>query len=281
METNNIAISINKDSCIKCGRCARVCPHKIMNQDKKGEILVTHIDFCSRCGHCVDVCPTDSIQHSTFSSENIHTIDYSTLPTPEQVMLLIKSRRSNRSMTSNPIPKEMLEQIIEAAQYAPTAVNTRQISFTIITEHDKLEDISNFTIKTFGSLTKILKNPIVKCVLKPFLEDVYKNIPLLEKFKEEQKKGNDPILRKATVLLIIHTPKSNRWGKAEANMAYQNASLMAQSLGISQIYMGFVLKAIEQDCKGSLLKKLGITGKVQAVMALGLPTFKYPKYVDR
>ena len=99
--------------------------------------------------------------------------------------------------------------------------------------------------------------------------------------KEEHKAGKDPILRKATALLLIHTPKSNRFGSEDANLAYQNASLMAQSLGVSQIYMGFVLTAIRQEGKDTLAKTLGIDGKIQAIMALGIPAFKYPKYTDR
>ena len=106
------------------------------------------------------------------------------------------------------------------------------------------------------------------------MKDVYKYVPVFNRLKEEHKAGKDPILRKATALLLIHTPKS-------ANLAYQNASLMAQSLGVSQIYMGFVLTAIRQEGKDTLAKTLGIDGKIQAIMALGIPAFKYPKYTDR
>ena len=56
---------------------------------------------------------------------------------------------------------------------------------------------------------------------------------------------------------------------------------MAQSLGVSQIYMGFVLTAIRHEGKDTLAKTLGIDGKIQAIMALGIPAFKYPKYTDR
>ena len=120
-----------------------------------------------------------------------------------------------------------------------------------------------------------------KPLVMPFMKDVYKYVPVFNRLKEEHKAGKDPILRKATALLLIHTPKSNRFGSEDANLAYQNASLMAQSLGVSQIYMGFVLTAIRQEGKDTLAKTLGIDGKIQAIMALGIPAFKYPKYTDR
>ncbi|WP_294591884.1 nitroreductase family protein [uncultured Bacteroides sp.] len=278
----NRTIKIEKESCIKCGKCAQVCPSGIMVKDRSSkEINLIHPEHCIGCGHCVDVCPSDSVIHSDFPAEHVHPIDYSQMPSPEQVMLLIKSRRSNRTITSKPVPQELLEQIVEAARYAPTATNSRQISFTLITEPEKLLQISNYTIGVFNSLAKLLLNPVVKLLLKPFMQDTYKYVPMFESLKQEHAEGKDPILRKATALLIIHTPKSNRFGCEDANLAYQNASLMAQSLGVSQVYMGFVLTAIKQDSKNMFNSITGVDGKVQAIMALGMPAFKYPKYVDR
>lgn len=278
----NRTIKIEKESCIKCGKCAQVCPSGIMVKDESSkEINLIHPEHCIGCGHCVDVCPSDSVIHSDFPAEHVHPIDYSQMPTPEQVMLLIKSRRSNRTITSKPVPQELLEQVVEAARYAPTATNSRQISFTLITEPEKLLQISNYTIGVFNSLAKLLLNPVVKLFLKPFMQDTYKYVPMFESLKQEHAEGKDPILRKATALLIIHTPKSNRFGCEDANLAYQNASLMAQSLGVSQVYMGFVLTAIKEDHKNRFNSITGIEGKVQAIMALGMPAFKYPKYVDR
>ena len=277
-----MTLGINHETCIKCGKCVRVCPADIFSQQNTGApINLNSVDNCIVCGHCVDVCPTNSIMHSEFPLEKQHMIDYTLMPTPEQMMELIKARRSNRSITSKPISKKQLEQIIEAAHFAPTATNSQSLSYTIVTNPQKLKFVADYTIGIFDSLAKILLNPIVKLFAKPLLKDTYKYAPMCKQLKEEHEAGKDPILRKATALIFIHTPKSNRFGSEDANLAYQNASLMAQSLGISQIYMGFVLTAIKQDSHNKLAKTLGIDGKIEAIMALGIPAFRYPQYTDR
>lgn len=282
MNTNSITLSIDQTTCIQCGKCSKVCPAGILLQEKKGgPICVEHLQSCIQCGHCTDVCPTSSILHSAFPHEKIHAINYEMMPTPEQLMWLIKSRRSNRAITSTPVPREKLDLIVEAANYAPTATNAQSLSFTIITDPQKLKIVSDYTIGVFDRLERLLTNPVVKLFLQPFMKEVYAYVPAFKRMKKEHEEGKDPILRKATALLFIHTPKSNRFGSEDANLAYQNASLMAQSLNVSQIYMGFVLTAIRQDKKDTLSQLLGIDGKIKAIMALGMPAFRYENYTDR
>lgn len=275
-------IRIDKESCTKCGKCAQVCPSEIMVRDKATKAIdLIEVDHCIGCGHCVDVCPTGSVIHSDFPAEHVHAIDYTRMPTPEQTMLLIKSRRSNRTITSRPIPEEMLQQIVEAARCAPTGTNSRLVNYTLITDPAKLRQVSDFTIGVFDGIAKLLLNPVVKFLLKPFLKELYRYVPEFKRLKENHEAGKDPILRKATALLVIHTPASNRFGCEEANLAYQNASLMAQSLGVSQVYMGFVLVAVKQKKKNPFSETMGIDGKIQAIMALGMPAYQYANYVDR
>lgn len=278
----DMTLSINELSCIKCGKCVRVCPAVIFFRNSPGEkVELQNITTCISCGHCVAVCPTDSVVHSDFPPEKVHPVDREKLPTPEQVMLLCESRRSNRAFSSKPIPENILEQILKAAHLAPTASNKQQIEFTVITDPVKLQQISAYTIDIFSSITKRLENPALKFILKPLLPELYGYVPAFNRLVNEFKAGHDLILRKATAVIFIHTPKKNRFGCQDANLAYQNGSLMAESLGVSQFYTGFVCSAIQQDKNRSLAKLLNIEGTIHAGMALGLPDFKYPKYIDR
>ena len=57
---------------------------------------------------------------------------------------------------------------------------------------------------------------------------------------------------------------------------------MAEALGVAQFYTGFVCTAAGMNRKKELQKLLGIEGcTIHAGMALGMPSFRFDKYIDR
>lgn len=276
-------IRVNDSSCIRCGRCVKVCPSQIFVQEKAGGDVTLHKpENCIVCGHCVAACPTGSVEHAEFPAGRVHAADYAAMPTPEQVELLLAVRRSNRALTTRPVPQEMLDRIIAAADRAPTASNARQLGYTQVTDPVQLRAIAEYTLGVFGKLEKRLLHPLVKPWLSRIVPGVYRYVPVFKRLRREYAEGRDRILRGATAVLFIHASKANRFGAEDANLAYQNASLMAEALGVSQIYMGFVLTALRQDKQEKLAGMLGLDDRrICAVMALGMPQFRYPNYIDR
>lgn len=276
-------ININTSLCSKCGRCQRVCPAFIPVIKKGEEPRLHNIEVCISCGHCVDVCHTGAYEHSAFPKEKIHLVKRDILPSPESVMELIRSRRSNRTITATPIPQKSLDMILEAARYAPTAENSQQVNLHLITDDVMLYNIEKANLRFFMRLARFMSLPPIKWVLKPWLRKLYDEIPTLLTMNKEFKQGLRPSICNSTALLVFSTPKRYAFGSQDCNLAYQNASLMAEALGVSQIYMGFVQTAMFMMGTTRASKILGIPKghKAFAIMGLGIPAIRYRKYTER
>lgn len=271
------------EHCIRCGRCARVCPAAVFEQRREeGKVLAKRPESCIGCGHCVAACPAAAIEHEQFPPEKVHPIDRSGLPTPEQLRLLIHSRRSNRDLKREPVPRELLEQILQAAHCAPTASNLQQVGYTVVTRPDELRQVIEFTLDYMRRMVRLLNMPVLGALIRTFVKGANRYAATFERIIGEWEQcGLDRILRGATALILIHTPKENRFGAIDAQLAYQNGSLMAEALGVSQIYTGFLLTALKADKRQRLARKLGIREVIHAGMALGMPACRFGNYIDR
>lgn len=54
----------------------------------------------------------------------------------------ILERRSVRKFKDTPVPREIIEQLLEAADAAPSACNRRPVEFFAVTNEEKLEELS-------------------------------------------------------------------------------------------------------------------------------------------
>lgn len=274
-------ITIN-NNCKRCGRCARVCPAAVYTYEKGEVPKVVKPQHCIQCGHCVDVCEADAVEHESFPPNHIHCVQKELIPSPESLMELMKSRRSNRTITEKPIPAEALSDITEAAYAAPTSENSLKVVVTVL-EGAEIQAVEDATMKFFLRLAGVLMSSPVRPLTKIFLRDLYNEAAELYRFERKWKAGQRPCTCNAKALMVISTPKKYEFGWQDCNMAYQNASLMAEAHGVSQIYMGLVQMAFKfiGQRKTEELLHLPPGHKPFAIMALGMPAFYYPKYTDK
>lgn len=287
-------INIDKTKCIRCGHCAMVCPADVLQQANKDEdIVIEHTGSCIECGHCVDVCPKEAIEHESFPEGTVHEIKRDLLPTAESLMELIKSRRSNRTFTDKEIPAEVLNQIVEAAMYAPTAENSRKVEVKVIKDPQAplkgdvatvtLQSVEDGVMGYFMGLVSKLTLPGINQIVKALIPATYARLPELLAMDKEHKEGKRPASVNARTILVFHAPKNYAFGYQDCNLAYQNASLMAEANGVSQVYLGFVQTALKMMGTKKAAKLLGIPSdhKAFAIMALGIPNFRYLRYTTR
>lgn len=66
-----------------------------------------------------------------------------------ETLSVIKNRRSIRSYKSDPLSDEQIAQILEAGQYAPSAMNEQPWHFTVITNQDTMKRLSKASAEIF------------------------------------------------------------------------------------------------------------------------------------
>lgn len=91
---------------------------------------------------------------------------------------LLQSHRSDRSFKSDPIPDEILDNIIESAHLAPTSMNSQQVSIIVVKDAERRKRISEFA----GNQPWIAKAPVFLAVI----ADLYKTRVGLEKVGAKQ-----------------------------------------------------------------------------------------------
>lgn len=175
-------IRVDGSSCIRCGRCVKVCPSQIFVQEKAGgPVALSKPENCIVCGHCVAACPTGSVAHAEFPPAKVHPVDYAAMPTPAQVELLMAARRSNRRSRSAPCRRRCSIGLLRPPTSLRRATNARQLGYTLVTDPVLLRRMSEYTLGVFGKLADRLSHPLVRPWLSRLLPDVYRYVPVFRK----------------------------------------------------------------------------------------------------
>ena len=271
-------IRINAEVCKKCGTCVLSCPAAVFVKANKDSIPeVAYEEFCVACGHCVAVCPNGTMTREDFPDGTINPINQDILPSAEQVLEIIRVRRSIRAFRDTPVEKERIERIIDGARFAPSAHNEQNIEFVVVQDKDVLNKITALTTGFLDSMIKRLSNPTAR-------DEATSALHMMSTFERVVKavaSGEDRILRYAPVLLVFHADKKGTFPDVNANLALQNASLIAQGLGLGAFYAGFVVAACKWDNSIARLIYIPDNHQIYAAMAIGYPKFKYKNWIER
>ncbi|HBA68495.1 MAG TPA: 4Fe-4S ferredoxin, partial [Lachnospiraceae bacterium] len=60
---------VNKEACIGCGRCIKICAHDAPSISEKKALI--NQDKCVGCGRCIGVCPMDAVEPAADESNDI------------------------------------------------------------------------------------------------------------------------------------------------------------------------------------------------------------------
>ena len=281
-------ITIDPDVCTKEGLCAMACARAVFLQEERGSIPeISDQERCFGCGHCVAICPSGAISHSYYAENALKAIRFENVATYDQLLELIRTRRSQRLFREKTVERDVIRKVLEAARFAPSGHNEQSTEFVVIEDPQTIHEITRLASGYLRKLGRQFRNPIGRTVMRFVLGRrgaayVAGLAPEMEHLASLFNSGTDWILHQPPVLVLFCADSAGgSFAGINANLALQNAALAAETVGLGCFYAGFVVLASDRDDQIRRLLSLPETHKIYGALAMGYPRLKFKKWPDR
>ncbi len=291
-DTMEDTIRIDQLTCSKCRLCTEVCPNKILtvNDSSETTFISERVGLCFKCGHCMAVCRTKSITIDGLSYET----DFLELPVYEPGNLakpffeLIRSRRAVRNFKDKPVPKALLEKIVEAVTFAPPGFPPLKTEIIVVENTELIRESLPYMIRLYDSLVRMMKKPVFRFFIKREVGDKKFRtmqehlIPLLISRLPALKDGTeDTLARNAPAMILFIADKNGEDISQDISIAATYGMLASHSLGLGGSVMDIIPPAVNKDKE--LRKMFGIQEDREVITSLiiGYPRYRYQRGIKR
>jgi nitroreductase len=262
-----------------------VCPSYVIDFiEEKVEII--RGEWCIGCGHCGAVCPTEAVLQEATSLENYPGRGSVPAISPETLKLLLRERRSVRKYSEVPVPKDILQKVLEAGRYAPTGSNSQNVHYIVLSSEERISQLKGLTLAFYEKIFSRVRGRLGSFLLlliagRKTLAYLRESLPKVEYAYGRMKTGKDILFYDAPVVILAHAESWDSSSSFNCSAALYNCSLMAHTLGLGCCFNGFLVNATNRDRK--IKKWLGIPPdhKCYAALTLGYQKPKYLRLVHR
>lgn len=151
-----------------------------------------------------------------------------------EVLKAIKSRRSTRAFTGAAVPPALLQEVLEAGRWAPSAHNQQSWHFTVVGSQALLDEVD------------LRFREAAKDFQEEFIHKLLAN-------------ANFHIFYHAPVAIFISARENALLAETDCAAATQNMLLAAESLGLGSCWIGFAgFPFLKKGQNQDLLQKLAI-----------------------
>jgi ferredoxin len=277
--------SVDLTTCKKCHLCAEICPAGIISAGEEARFLLDRIPLCIHCGQCMAACPTKSISIEGLSYDK----DFFELPQRREgwekaFYGIAGSRRSIRNFKDRPVPRDMLEKIVQAITFAPPGFTPLTVELTVVTNRDLIRRAIPLMADMYAALIEMQADPVSQAAFKKMVgEDMYRMLsehvlPLMKVRMPGLKAGTeDTIARGAPCMILFHAPVRNE----DIFIALAFGLLAAHSMGLGACAIGLIPPAISRNPELRKMFRVPEGNQVLASMVLGYPKYKYSRGIRR
>lgn len=255
-------IEVNKERCIRCGICVKICPVRAL--ELKGAVEAVAPEACISCGHCVAVCPQSALDHR--KSPLARQVALSGFPViaAAAARQFLRSRRSIRSYKEKAVPREKLVQLIDIGRFAATASNSQGVSYTVVEDKAILRKATELMIEWMEAQDQTTAHWSFSHHIRAY------------------RQGLDPILRDAPHLILATTVRDHARGRENTVFALAYVELYAPVLGLGTCWAGLLEMGLEANYVPLMeLFKIPAGKAITGALMAGYPEHHYQRLVDR
>ncbi len=273
-------ISYNSGKCHRCGQCVTVCMHGVTTFSRGTVPEVIYPENCIFCGHCVAVCPNGAVTHNRMDMGSFKPVSAAPV-SADKLENLLSSKRSIRHFSKKPVERDTLERIVNSARMSPSVTNKQDRGFVVVSNPTTLHRIEEAVLNHYRRLLVVLNPAVISALslVAPRQAGELKTAAAkFRKLLERARKNENPVLRAAPVVVVIHAPVRNASSRDDCLAAQHYLMLSAHVLGLGTCINGFI-----QFAPTTVEKLLDIPRgrRIFAALTLGYPQFKYVTTVDR
>jgi len=284
-------ISIDAEKCNGCGLCVDVCKDfDIQIIEGKAVVSGPGLFECIACSHCMLVCPHGAI---VIEGRCTSPRDVIAMPGRDQaagydaLLALMQRRRSAREFKDKPVPREVIDQVLDAARTAPMGLPPSDVSVMVLDSKEKAFRFSKDYCEYLKSIRWMVSPPALlffrlfsgKATYELFRDFIK---PLIKVYTESIEKGENLVTYEAPAVLYFYgSPYTD---PADSIVAATYAMLAAESLGLGTCMLGGIHPFIQSGAAARKFRqKYQIRWKSREglLVIMGYPRIKYHSAINR
>ena len=165
-------ITIYPEKCNGCGLCVTVCKDFSLQMAVEKVALTEDPLFgCIGCGHCMAICPTGAIEiHGReLSPDDLFNLSKKEMAAGyDELLNLLKRRRSMREFKEIPVEKELIDKILNAASTSPMGIPPSDVNILILDSPEKVRKFSKAFCAYLESIQWLVSKWFLT-LMRPFL----------------------------------------------------------------------------------------------------------------
>jgi len=174
-----------------------------------------------------------------------------------ELMEAIRTRRSCKKFTDQPVPREFIEQVLEAGLWAPSGQNLQPVRFWVVAGSDLLRELEEDVLALGMKLKKL--RPLLKLFVAEFRGE--KGVRVFRSLRPE-------LFNSCPLLIFTGAERGSSTTRAkDCTLAAMNLMLAAHDLGLATCYFGWTTLVNRLP---RWKERLGIPPEVEIIDGIGL-----------